>query len=109
MSENIEGKPYVSPEDKALFKQDYARGVKLFQNSLIEYENTTEEHKKAKFKQVMDEASTVMNETAKLCLSKKGQKLEKTLEQDYKEFNINTSDEVIEKLRTDITEIQKKL
>jgi len=109
MTESVGKPPSFSPEEKTIFKQAYARGAILFQESLLEFEKTNEEFKREKFKQVMEQAKQVMNETAQICLSSKELKLEKKLEADYQQFLQESTKENIEKLYKDLTEIQRKL
>jgi len=55
----------ISPRDKILYEQEYRRGVELFQRALSEYDKADEIHKKDAFREVMDRAMQVLNETAR--------------------------------------------
>lgn len=59
-----EGMP-ISPRDRVQYEQEYRRGVDLFQRALTEYSKTDEIHKKDAFREVMDRAMQVLNETAR--------------------------------------------
>lgn len=59
-----EGMP-ISPHDRIQYEQEYRQGVDLFQRALTEYNKADEIHKKEAFKEVMDKAMQVLNETAK--------------------------------------------
>ncbi|HSW87115.1 MAG TPA: hypothetical protein VLG49_06420 [Rhabdochlamydiaceae bacterium] len=99
----------IPPDIKATYKQEFARSVDLFQKSLQEYEKTEEFHKKAKFKDVMDKALQIMNETAKACLSKKAQSEKTQLEKDYQNFIQHDNPETYDKLNEDIDHLKDYL
>lgn len=109
MTGKIEGGGAITPELKAIYKKEFLHGVDLFKRSLIEYEKTDDENKKIKFKDVMDKALQVMNETAKLCLGKKALQQEKLFEKDYQNFITNGSSESLEKLNQDINKLEQTL
>ncbi|MEM7176052.1 MAG: hypothetical protein AAF443_09090 [Chlamydiota bacterium] len=87
---NIEGpsdSAPISPEEIEQYKRDYQESLQLFQNAFHEYNKPNlEPHKKAKFKQVMDEALNVMNQTACVALKKGKQANEVQLEKSYQAF-----------------------
>jgi hypothetical protein len=60
-----EGSSPITPHDKVLYEQEYRRGVDLFQRALSEYNKADEVHKKEAFREVMDHAMQVLNETAR--------------------------------------------
>lgn len=105
----IEGESPIPPQLKAVYKKEFSQGVNLFQKSLAEYQKTDAGPKKDKFKEVMDMAMQVMSETAKLCLSKQGQKKESTLEKDYQGFITNASPENLQKLQSDLDNLKKSI
>lgn len=105
---DIEGMGPISPQDKAQYKVEFERGADLFQKSFAEYQNA-DGPKKDLFKDVMDKALQVMNETAKYCLSKKKQAEEMKLEQDYQNYIASGSSESSEKVQKDIDRLQKGL
>jgi hypothetical protein len=63
---NIQGPtgPTPTPQDVKAYAQEYKHGVDLFQRALIEYNSADEVHKKDAFREVMDRALQVLNETA---------------------------------------------
>lgn len=64
MTESIQG-PRPSREDMKMYAQEYKHGVDLFQRALVEYKSAHEVHKKDAFRNVMDKALQVLNETAR--------------------------------------------
>lgn len=105
---DIDGMGSISPQDKALYKQEFERGANLFQKSFAEYQNSDGPQKDL-FKDVMDKALQVMNETAKYCLSKRKQAQEMQLEKDYQNYIASGSSESSEKVKQDIDRLQKGL
>ncbi|MBI5345701.1 MAG: hypothetical protein HZB76_00945 [Chlamydiae bacterium] len=99
----------ISPKDKAIYKQEFARSVDLFKESLEEFEKATEVHKKAKFNDVMQKAMQIMNETAPLCLNKSLQEQKAKLEKDYQQLISKDNPQNVAQLNNDIEKIQKKL
>lgn len=111
MSGRIDDGGSISPQDRALYRQEFKEGVNLFQNSLAEYQKADEVHKKNALKNVMDEALQVMNETAQLCLSKKAQMQENQLAQDYQAFSslASPTDTDYQKLNSEIDNLKKDI
>ena len=99
----------IPPELRATYKQEFARGVNLFQESLTAYETTSDDQaeKKAKFKDVMDQALKIMNESARGFLSSRGQKEEAKLENDYHSFLNNDTPANYRKLNDDIRNLKE--
>ena len=60
-----EGATPLTPRDKVLYEQEYRRGVDLFQRALNEYNKADDIYKKDAFREVMDRAMQVLNETAR--------------------------------------------
>lgn len=79
-----EGAFPITPHDKAMYEQEYRRGVDLFQRALKEYSTADEDHKKDAFREVMDRAMQVLNETARELkrtdLMAQNQKIEQSFE-----------------------------
>lgn len=104
----VEGSGSITPEQKAIYQQEFKRGVNLFRQSLAEYQNS-DGTKKQLFKDVMDKAMQVMNETARAALSKAAQEQESKLEEDYQNYISNESPETKKQLQDDLDRLQKKL
>jgi hypothetical protein len=111
MMETIDGAGggSIPPDIRATYKQEFSRSVDLFQKSLQEYEKADELHKKAKFKDVMDKALQIMNETAQACLSKKAHAEKNQLEKDYQNFIQHDNSETYGKLNDDIDHLKDSL
>lgn len=107
MIDPISGRP-IPPELQATYKNEFARGVKLFEESLNAYETTSDDQiaKKAKFKDVMDKALNIMNQSARGFLSPSGQKEETHLEKDYQSYIAEQTPDNAEKLKKDINHLK---
>lgn len=91
------------------YKDEFKHGVNLFERSLDAYKKSTNDNQKAAFKEVMDKASHVMDETAPLCLNSSGQQKYKQLMDDYRNFSQNASSEMMKKLQGDINALKKSV
>lgn len=99
----------IPPALQATYKNEFARGVKLFEESLAAYEATSNDEaaKKAKFKDVMDKALRIMNESARGFMSSSGQEEEVKLESDYQSFIAQGTPANSEKLKSDIEHLKR--
>lgn len=100
--------PPPSPEEIQRYKDDYEDSLQLFRDSFNEYNKpSVEAHKKAKLKEVMDEALDVMNKTACVAL-KEGKKKEQEakLNDDYEAFIQNPSDANREQVLKDLQALE---
>lgn len=105
---SVEGSGSITPHQKEIYKQEFVRGIHLFKQSLAEYQNS-DGNKKVLFKEVMDKAMKVMNETARAALSKSAQEQEAQVEQDYQNFISNESPQTKKQLEDDLDRLQKKV
>lgn len=62
---HIQGSSPVDPQSIAKYEEQYRHGVDLFQRALEEYTGAEEVHKKEAFRNVMDKALQVLNDTAR--------------------------------------------
>ena len=97
-----------SPEDIKRYQNDYQKSLDLFNKSFNNYtQPKLEAHKKEMFKQVMDEALKVMNETACVALkNEKDRQKESKLNNDYHTFIRDPSNENQGKIRQDLKEMK---
>ncbi len=106
---DVEGSGSITPQEKAMYRQEFARGASLFKQSFEQYLSSDNDNKKTLLKDVMDRALQVMNETAKYVLSQKKLEQENKLEQDYGNFISNESPDTIKELQSDIDKLRKGL
>ena len=55
----------IGPQDQRAYEIEYKHGADLFQRALDQYSKSDNPYQKAEFKDVMDQAMNVLNETAK--------------------------------------------
>jgi hypothetical protein len=91
------------------YHDEFKRSVDLFEQSLQQYQKADGANIQAKFKEVMDKTSRIMDQTAPEFLSDFGQKKLQTLQSDYKNFSQNSSSAMMKKLQTDINSLKKEL
>ncbi|PCI95071.1 hypothetical protein COB11_03065 [Candidatus Aerophobetes bacterium] len=91
------------------YKQEFHRGVDLFDKSFQEYMKTKEPHKKAKFKDVMNKALDVMNKSAKECLNNEQKKLNEEVHKDYDAYLKSPNKESTEKLEKDVGDLKDSI
>jgi hypothetical protein len=87
-----EGLPPISRHDRILYEKEYRQGVDLFQRALNEYEKADEIHKKEAFREVMDRAMQVLNETARELKRTDLLDQNKKIEQSFQAFQDNDAD-----------------
>lgn len=107
---SVQGSGGNIPEQNiAQYKAQFAQGLNLFEKSLDEYQKASEVHKKAKFKDVMDKALQVMNETAGATLEKQGKQIEEKLNTDYNSFIAKESQEGYLAINRDISALKEQI
>lgn len=98
----------IPPSTKDRYKQDFEKGVTLFQQSLSEYQNVGDfEQKKIMLKDVMDKALDVINQSAKGFLSQKNLQQPDQLQKDYEAYLSNASSDTYNKLNQDLERLKK--
>ncbi|MBS0586211.1 MAG: hypothetical protein JSR76_07970 [Verrucomicrobia bacterium] len=102
----------VTPDLKATYKDEFARGVKLFQDSLGEYQKADEMNKKAKFKDVMDKALVIMNQAARGFITSSSEKekaeaFKGKMMEDYQNFIASGDSDAYSKLQSDVNTLKR--
>lgn len=88
------------------YKQEFETGLELFRNSLLQYSKATEPHQKDAFKQVMQKALAIMNQSAKASLGPSVQNMQHQLEVDFQNFLSHEDSESRQKLLSDIQDLK---
>ncbi len=98
----------ITPENRQKYHSEFKRGAELFRKALEDYDKSSIPAQKEQFKKVMDEALTVMNQTAKVvCNDGKKRAQEKKIEEDYKTFIKDPNKSHFDLLHKDIESIEK--
>lgn len=107
MLDPIQGGGEVSPQDRALYRQEFERAVNLFQESLTAYEQSQIPAQKDEFKKVMDKALVVIHQTIREAVKSRPDGKEKQLDQDYQNFLAHDTPETVHQLTTDLNELKR--
>ena len=88
MSEGVSGPGAQgpSPHDKKMYEQEYKHGANLFDKALNQYEKSDNSFQKAEFKDVMDKAMRVMNDSAHGLIRKDLEEQNQKIAEDYETF-----------------------
>jgi hypothetical protein len=105
----IEGPEGLSKDQIHAYREEFSRGIKLFQEALENYNTSTEPHQKKEFKKVMNESLNAMNEMVNVALRKDEQNKIEKLQRDYDVFSSNESSQSYNALQKDISSLGKRL
>jgi hypothetical protein len=99
----------ISPQDRTKYEEEYKHGVDLFQRALAEYSKADEPHKKEAFRDVMDKAMQVLNDTAQAL--KRSDLFEKNsqIQQDLQTYQATQNAQAKTQLETDLKRAQDTL
>lgn len=106
---DIGGPKHISPQDKAMYQQEYKHGVDIFKNALNEYTSAHEVHKKEAFRNVMNMALEVLNDTARGLMRKDLLAHNKAIQKDLQSYQNSQEDADKAKLISDLDRAQKKI
>lgn len=93
-------------KSESSYKDEFKHGVDLFERSFNAYQTSKLDNQKLVFKDVMDKASHVMDETAPQCLSPSGQKQLDSLKQHYASFMQHPDSQIAKKIQQDINSLK---
>jgi hypothetical protein len=103
---SVEGSGAAGPQDLQAYRQEYKQGVDLFQRALKEYSSADEVHKKDAFKNIMENALQVLNDSARGIkrpdLLQKNQQIAK----DFQNFQDTGSSQAKNQLSQDLKQAQ---
>jgi len=88
------------------YMDEFKHSVDLFERSFKAYQDSKLDNQKLVFKDVMDRASHVMQETAPKCLSPSGQKQLDTLQKHYHDFIAHPNSQVSKAIQNDINSLK---
>lgn len=112
MSEGVSGvgPQGPSPHDKKMYEQEYKHGANLFDKALDQYEKSDNSFQKAEFKDVMDKAMKVMNESAQGLIRKDLEEQNQKIAKDYETFQKYPGDsEAAQRLHQDLDNAKETL
>lgn len=90
----IHGQGPIGPREIKRYEQEYKHGADLFERSACEYAKSNNPFQQAEFKDVMDKAMEVLNETARGLKREELMKQNQQIEKDYERFQKDPTDEL---------------
>ena len=100
----------IGPREQKMYEQEYKHGADLFKRALDQYSKSDNPNQQAEFKDVMDKAMQVLNETAKELMRNELFKQNEKISQDYATFQKSPSDpDTQSKLEKDLDKAKKSI
>lgn len=97
----------VNPHEKTpSYKEEFSHSVDLFERSFHAYQDSKMDNQKLVFKDVMDKATKVMDETAPKCLSSSEKKELESLKKHYEDFLSHPESQISSSLQKDINKLK---
>ncbi len=107
---DVSGAGSIDPRDRKMYEQEYKHGADLFKRALDQYTKSENPYQQAQFKDVMDKALRVLNETASELMRKELQSNNDTIAKDYAAFQRYPNDpNTVEKLNKDLDKAKKSI
>lgn len=108
--QDISGIGPLSPSEKKMYEQEYKHGADLFKRALEQYSKSDNAYQKEEFKDVMDQAMQVLNESAQGLMRQELLKQNETITKDYANFQKLPNDtERQGKLSNDLDRAKKSI
>ena len=109
MTGNVQGPSPLRPEEKKEYEQEYQHGADLFQRALDQYAKSNNIYQREEFKEVMDKALQVLNETARELKKKALKQQNQLIENDYRAYQSNPSNATQKKLNDDLEKAKREI
>jgi len=107
---DVSGAGPVGPRDKKMYEQEYKHSADLFKRALDQYTKSDNPYQKAEFKDVMDKAMNVLNETASGLMRKELKTQNDLISKDYATFQKYPGDkDTLDKLSQDLEKARKSI
>ncbi len=99
----------ISPRDKKMYEQEFKHAATLFQQALDSYAKSDNPYQKQEFKEVMDKAMRVLNETAQELTRKELLNQNVKIANDYATYQQDSSTSAQAKLQSDLEKAKKSV
>jgi hypothetical protein len=107
---SISGMGSVNPHDRKMYEQEYKHSADLFQRALNQYQKSEDPNQQAEFKDVMDRALQILNETATGLMRSELAKQNAVIAKDYDTFqNFPGDPDTVDKLKSDLENAKKSV
>ena len=108
--DDVSGAGSLGPREKKMYEQEYKHGADLFKRALDQYTKADNPYKQAEFKDVMDKAMNVLNETASELMRKELISQNDRISKDYEAFQKFPDDpDKAAKLNRDLDQAKKSV
>lgn len=107
--QNTGGSSPISPRDRKLYEQEFKHAATLFQQALDSYSKSDNPYQKQEFKEVMDKAMRVLNETAQELMRKELLNQNQKIASDYATYQQDESATAQAKLNSDLEKAKKTI
>ncbi|MBS0624879.1 MAG: hypothetical protein JSS32_02375 [Verrucomicrobia bacterium] len=104
-----EGMGPLSPQEKREYELEYKHGADLFKRALDDYSKSDNIFQKAEFKDVMQQAMQVLNDTAAELKRQELLKQNQAIQKDFAAFQDKDDDASISKLSKDLDKAKKSI
>lgn len=100
----------LGPREKKMYEEEYKHSADLFKRALDQYNKSENPYQKAEFKDVMDQAMHVLNETASGLMRKELKEQNQHIAKDYATFQKYPGDpDTLNKLNGDLDKAKKSV
>ena len=107
---DVSGAGPLGPREKKMYEQEYKHSADLFKRALDQYTKSDNPYQKAEFKDVMDKAMNVLNETASELMRKELKAQNDAISKDYATFQKYPEDpDTLDKLNKDLDKAKKSM
>lgn len=107
---DISGVGPIGPRERKMYEQEYKHSADLFKRALEQYGKAENPYQQNEFKDVMDKAMQVLNETAQELMRQELQKQNSQIAKDYANFQQSPKDpDTINKLNRDLDKAKKSI
>lgn len=104
-----EGMGPLSPQEKREYELEYKHGADLFKRALTDYSKSDNMFQKAEFKDVMEQAMQVLNDTAAELKRQELLNQNEQIEKDFAAFQDKDDSSSLEKLSKDLDKAKKSI
>lgn len=99
----------ITPIEKKMYETEYKHGADLFQRALTEHAKSDNIYQQEEFKEVMEKAMRVLNETASELKKKDLLKQNQKIEQDYANYRDTGSLDAKDRLNNDLEKAKRSI
>ena len=107
---DVSGLGPINPHDKKLYEQEYKQSADLFKRALDQYTKSQNPYQREEFKDVMDRAMHILNETARGLMRSELEKQNEEISKDYSVFQKSPENsDAAQKLGQDLDNAKKSV